>query len=456
MSTSKILFPKDFKWGVATSAYQIEGAWNKDGKGKSIWDSFCHEQGKIIDGTTGDIACNHYEKFPQDIATMRELGIRNYRCSISWPRVMPEGKNKINPAGLDYYDRLIDELCESNIDPFVTLYHWDLPQVLQDMGGWNNRDVSKYFADYAALMAKKLGDRVKFWATLNEPWVIANLGHKTGEMAPGLKDQKLTLQVIHNLMLAHGMAVQAIRACEPKSEVGIVQILFPTHPASDSQADQKVAEFTWQRESAWFLDPLFKASYPAEIWESYGDMVPQVEAGDMALISQKLDFLGVNFYFRNVMSAENGRLEKIPGADYTDMGWEVHAPGLRHLLLRLSNEYKLPPLYITENGAAYQDVLTADGRVHDQNRLEYVRDHLLEAHAAIQEGVDLRGYFLWSLLDNFEWAYGLSKRFGIIYVDYQSLERYPKDSALWYAKVIKRNGLDSSLENAAQLAYLHH
>lgn len=441
MSKSKILFPRNFLWGCATAAYQIEGAWNEDGKGESIWDRFSHTEGKILDGTNGDKTCEHYQRYQDDVKLMREIGINSYRFSVSWPRVMPEGKGLVNEKGLDFYDRLVDELCESNIEPFLTLYHWDLPQALQDIGGWNNRDVCSYFADYAALMVKRLGDRVKFWTTLNEPWVIANLGHKTGEMAPGLKDERLCLQVIHNLLLAHGMATSTIRSVDKSAKVGIVLLLFPTHPSSDSEHDVAAAEFAWQRECAWYLDPLFKAHYPPAPWKQFAGMQPQVMPGDMALISQSLDFLGVNFYFRTVMGID-GRLEKIPGATYTDMGWEVYAPALRHLLQRVSNDYKTPPIYITENGAAYRDVLNSDGTVNDKERVDYLHDHLLEAYAALSEGVELKGYFAWSLMDNFEWAYGLSKRFGLVYTDYESQKRYLKDSAHWYSKVIARNGID--------------
>ncbi len=441
MKTSKILFPRNFAWGVATAAYQIEGAWNEDGKGESIWDRFSHSPGNILDGTTGDIACDHYRRFPEDIKLMQELGIKNYRMSISWPRVMPSGRGKINEKGLDFYDRLIDELLSADIEPFVTLYHWDLPQALQDLGGWQNRELCKYFQDYCALVLKRYSDRVKFWTTFNEPWVIANLGHRTGEMAPGLKSQKSCLQVIHNILLAHGMGVQAIRAIDPAAQAGIVQILFPTDPASDSESDRQAAEFAWRKDSAWFLDPLFKAQYPPDVWDSYGADCPLVEAGDMALISQKLDFLGVNFYFRNVMSAA-GRLTNIPGAQYTDMGWEVYAPALRHLLERISKDYRLPPIYITENGAAFKDEPAENGQIHDPERMNYIKEHLLEAHAALREGVELRGYFLWSFLDNFEWAFGLSKRFGIVFVDYESQKRIPKDSAIWYSSVIRKNGFD--------------
>ena len=320
MTTHDLQFPRNFAWGAATAAYQIEGAWDEDGKGESIWDRFCHTAGHIVDSTSGDTACDSYHKYREDISLLRELGIKNYRCSISWPRVLPAGRGMVNEKGLDYYDRLVDELCSANIEPFVTLYHWDLPQSLQDMGGWANRDTGKYFADYAALVSRRLGDRVKYWTTLNEPWVIAHLGHRTGEMAPGLKDERLCLQVIHNLLLAHGRAVEALKACDPSSQVGIVLILFPTHPASESKADQAAAAHAWKKESAWFLDPLFRACYPPDIWKNYGDLVPSVQPGDLALISRKLDFLGVNFYFRSVMS-ENGRVEEIPGANYTDMGW---------------------------------------------------------------------------------------------------------------------------------------
>jgi beta-glucosidase len=441
MTSNNFVFPRDFAWGVATAAYQIEGAWNKDGKGESIWDRFAHTAGKIIDGTTGDIACDHYHRYPEDIRLMRDLGIKHYRWSIAWSRVLPEGHGKVNTKGLDYYDRLVDELCAANIESFLTLYHWDLPQALQEIGGWQNPDVGKYFADYAAMMVQRLGDRVKFWTTFNEPWVIANLGFRTGEMAPGIRDEKICLQVIHNILVAHGRGVQAIKAAEPSAKAGIVLLLFPTHPASNSIADQDAAEFSWQKENSWFLDPLFKGHYPEVVWDKYAELMPSINAGDMALIGQNLDFLGVNFYFRSVMSVD-GKVEKIDGADYTDMGWEIHAPALRHLLLRISKDYRLPPIYITENGAAFPDRLEADGTVHDQKRWSYVRDHLLEAHSAIHEGVDLRGYFLWSLMDNFEWAFGKSKRFGIVYTDYETLKRYPKDSAAWYARVIQRNGLD--------------
>lgn len=450
-SSTKSIFPLNFRWGAATAAYQIEGAWNEGGKGESIWDRFSHTPGKVANGDTGDVACDHYHRLGEDVELMRELGIRNYRFSISWPRVMPSGRGVLNKEGIEFYDRLIDELLESGIEPFITLYHWDLPQQLQDIGGWLNRDVGKYFADYAAAMVKRYGDRVKNWTTLNEPWVVAHLGYRTGEMAPGVQDEKQCYQVFHNLFVAHGLAVRAMREAHSDIQCGIVLILFPTEPASDSPQDKAASEYGWHKDSCWQLDPLLKSVYPSDAWNALGSFAPQVEPGDMALISQQLDFLGVNYYFRAVVSAAKGRLEEIPGASYTDMGWEVHAESLRHLLERINREYKLPPLYITENGAAYKDERTGDGRIHDTRRIQYIRDHLLAAHQSIQNGVDLRGYFCWSLLDNFEWAHGYSKRFGLVHVDYETLKRTPKDSARWYSRVIRRNGLDEVLSMKAPM-----
>ena len=441
MKETKLIYPRDFAWGAATAAYQIEGAWNTDGKGKSIWDTFAHTPGTISDGTNADVACDHYHLFKNDVRLMREMGIKHYRFSVSWPRVLPEGKVPANQKGLDFYDRLVDELLEAHIEPYLTLYHWDLPEALHDKGGWANRDVCKYFADYSALMVRKLGDRVKFWTTFNEPWVVANMGYLRGEMAPGLKDEKLSLQVIHNLLVAHGMGVQAIRGCQPNAKVGIVLLLFPTSPNTKSNEDKAFAEYIWNKESAWYLDALFKANYPEDVWNCLGNKVPDVEAGDMALISQQLDYLGVNFYFRFVVSQTDGRIIEIPGAEYTDMGWEVNASAFHQLLTQINSNYRLPPIYITENGAAYKDQLTEHGTVHDKERILYLDKHLTELHRAIQDGVDVRGYFVWSLMDNFEWAFGFSKRFGIVHVDYETQKRTCKDSGHWYSRVIQRNGL---------------
>ena len=413
METKK--FPKDFVWGAATAAYQIEGAWNADGKGESIWDRFAHTPGKIDNGDTGDVACDHYHRYRDDVALMRQLGLRAYRFSISWPRVLPAGRGATNPAGLDFYERLVDELLAANIQPYVTLYHWDLPQALE--GGWVNRDTAGYFADYAALVVRRLGDRVRTWTTLNEPWVSAFIGYREGQHAPGLQDEKLALQAAHHLLVAHGLAAQAMRAISAQLNVGIVLDMFPVEAGTDSAQDQVIADSAWQHRTGWFIDPLLRASYPSDAWRTLGNNAPAVSPDDFALIAQPLDFLGVNYYSRELIQ-KGVSIKLVPGSEYTEMGWEVHAPALGRLLLRLKRDYALPPIYITENGAAFRDEISTDGRIHDPRRLNYVREHLRELHQAIEAGVDMRGYFLWSLFDNFEWSFGFSKRFGIVYVDY--------------------------------------
>ena len=413
METKK--FPKDFVWGAATAAYQIEGAWNADGKGESIWDRFAHTPGKIDNGDTGDVACDHYHRYRDDVALMRQLGLRAYRFSISWPRVLPAGRGALNPAGLDFYERIVDELLAANIQPYVTLYHWDLPQALE--GGWVNRDTAGYFADYAALVVRRLGDRVRTWTTLNEPWVSAFIGYREGQHAPGLQDEKLALQAAHHLLVAHGLAAQAMRAISAQLNVGIVLDMFPVEAGTDSAQDQVIADSAWQHRTGWFIDPLLRASYPSDAWRTLGNNAPAVSPDDFALIAQPLDFLGVNYYSRELIQ-KGVSIKLVPGSEYTEMGWEVHAPALGRLLLRLKRDYALPPIYITENGAAFRDEISTDGRIHDPRRLNYVREHLRELHQAIEAGVDMRGYFLWSLFDNFEWSFGFSKRFGIVYVDY--------------------------------------
>jgi beta-glucosidase len=372
---------------------------------------------------------------------MKNMGIKGYRFSISWPRVMPQGFGATNLQGLDFYDRLVDNLLMAGIEPHLTLYHWDLPQALQDKGGFANRDVLDYFADYAALMTHRLGDRVKYWTTFNEPWCITFLGNRSGDHAPGFKDEKLALQVSHNVLVAHGKASQAIRSAARANknlQVGIVNILAPQETLDDNPKSKENAELQWQKDATWFLDPLFKAYYPPKAWRAYGNLVPEIKAGDMALISQPLDYLGVNYYFRTVQGP-NGQISPVPGSPQTDIGWEVNAPAFKNLLLKLNEDYKLPPIFITENGAAYNDTLSPDGQVHDEKRIAYLHDHLDALNQAIKAGVNVKGYFLWSLLDNFEWAYGYDKRFGIVYVDYKTLKRYPKDSAKWYQQVISQN-----------------
>ena len=439
--TKFMAFPTDFLWGAATAAFQIEGAWNQDGKGESIWDRFCHTPGKIGDGNTGDVACDHYHRYRDDIALMRQLGLKAYRFSISWPRVIPNGSGAANPAGLDFYDRLVDDLLAANIQPFATLYHWDLPQALQERGGWGNRDTCGHLADYAALMARRLGDRVRHWATVNEPQVIAFLGHRNGEHAPGLEDDRLALQVGHHVLVAHGMAAQTIRGVNPQLKVGIVIDAWSVDALTDSEQDRALAETIWQNSAGWFLGPVFHARYPSRAWQMYGDSAPDIRADDMPLISQRLDFLGLNTYSR--LAVKKGRVVKpVPGSEYTEMDWEIHAPALRRMLVRVTRDYVPPPIYITENGAAFPDAVSPDGSVHDPRRIAYLRDHFAQARLAMDDGVDLRGYFVWSLLDNFEWSNGYSKRFGLIHVDYATLQRRIKDSGKWYAQVIAQNGVE--------------
>ncbi len=425
-------FPSDFVWGAATASYQIEGAWNADGKGESIWDRFSHTPGKIINNDNGDVACDHYHRYRDDVRLMRQIGLRAYRFSISWSRVIPNGVGAVNEKGIDFYDRLVDALLEENIEPYATLYHWDLPQALQDKGGWGNRDIIGQFADYTALMSKRLGDRIKYWATLNEPWVIAFMGHRSGEHAPGLKDEALSLQVSHHLLVAHGAAIDVLRATVRDVKAGIVINLWPSETMHNTEQELQIAHDMWQRDNAWFLDPIFRGSYPADVLEFYGARAPKILPGDMAQISRDLDWWGVNYYARHMIGADG----PVPGSEYTEMGWEVYAPAFERMLVRLHNEYRLPPMYITENGAAFADVVE-DDYVYDPRRVNYLETHLDAMANAIARGVDLRGYFVWSLLDNFEWAFGYGKRFGIIYIDFETQQRIWKESAKWYANFIR-------------------
>jgi beta-glucosidase len=431
-------FPQNFLWGAATASYQIEGAWNEDGKGESIWDRFSHTPGKITNADTGDIACDHYHRYEEDIAIMRQLGLKAYRFSISWPRVLPNGRGRVNVKGLDFYDRLVDAICAANIEPLLTLHHWDLPQTLQDEGGWDNRNTAYAFADYSALMVKLLGDRVRFWTTFNEPSVIAFNGHFSGEHAPGIQDARIARQVVHHLLVAHGLGVQAMRGANSSVDAGIVLNLWPVEPASDSPEDAAAADAAWNRHETLFLDPIFKGHYPAPALDALGEDMPRIQDGDLALISQELDFVGINYYSRHVVSATK-EIGTLPDSEYTEMGWEVCAPAFRRLLVKINNEYRLPPIYITENGSSFKDVISADGNIHDPRRLDYLKQHLIQMRLAMQDGVDVRGYMAWSLLDNFEWGHGFSKRFGMVHVDYESQKRIIKDSGEWYANVIRNN-----------------
>ena len=446
---SKIIFPKDFIWGTATASYQIEGAWNEDGKGMSIWDSFSHTPGNVQNNDTGDVACDHYHRFKEDIEIMKELGLDSYRFSVSWPRIMPDGKGEINQKGLDFYKNLVEELLNAGISPALTLYHWDLPFELQKIGGWTNRDVAEYFAEYAELMFDELGDRVERWITHNEPWVVSFMGYHTGEHAPGLTDLKLAQDAAHNLLLSHGKAVERFRSKNLDGELGITLNLYQTYPATDSEKDKEAAGLAKESLNGWFLNPIFNGNYPAKISEFYNNAVGDIEIqdGDMDLISQDIDFLGINYYSRAVVKYDSSQ-EFIPVAhikpedsQYTEMGWEVYPEGLYDLLTEIKEVYGDIPLYITENGAAFDDELI-DGQVKDEERLDYLKQHFKAAHKAIKNGVNLKGYYVWSLMDNFEWAHGYSKRFGLIYIDYGNGQtRYFKDSARWYKKVINNNGI---------------
>jgi len=444
------LFPSDFQWGAATASYQIEGSIEADGKGESIWDRFTHTPGQIWNNETGDLACDHYRRYREDVKMMADLGLNAYRFSISWPRIFPNGKGILNEKGLDFYRRLIDELHKHKIKPAVTLYHWDLPQPLQDQGGWNNRDTAYYFADYAAAVFESLDLPVELWITLNEPWVVAYLGHAFGIHAPGISDFSTALQVGHHLLLAHGLAVRVFREADRREEpIGITLNLAPVQPNTDSPEDIEAAKRSDGFMNRWFLDPLFRGYYPPEMVEIFSRRLklPDQEEGDAAIISQPVDFLGINNYTRVLVESSGsqddfmGNPVNPPDQEYTEMGWEVYPEGLYQLLTRVHHDYGPLPLYVTENGAAFPDQLTTAGEVEDPRRINYLQSYLQAAWRAIEAGVPLKGYYVWTLMDNFEWAFGYSKRFGLIYIDYQTQKRYLKKSAHWYKEVIARNGL---------------
>jgi beta-glucosidase len=434
-------FPPDFFWGVATSAYQIEGAWDEAGKGPSIWDTFTHTPGKIARGETGDVACDHYHRWRDDLELLRGLGVNAYRFSVAWPRVLPEGRGRVNAAGLDFYDRLVDALLGMGVQPFPTLYHWDLPQALQDAGGWPGRETVHAFADYAAVVGRRLGDRVRWWTTHNEPFVAAVLGHFTGEHAPGLTDPRAALQAAHHLLLSHAEAAQALRSAAPV-RVGIALNLQPVHPASPSPEDQQAARRFDGLVNRWFLDPLFHASYPADLLAYLGPLAPVMEADDLKRIAGPLDFLGVNYYSRFVARHNPARPvlhveEARPaGAEMSAM-WEVYPAGLPELLERLGRDYRPAAILITENGIPLADTPDADGQVADNARIDFLRRHLAGVHQARDTGVPVRGSFVWSFLDNFEWALGYAMRFGLVYVDFATQRRIPKASARWYSQIIR-------------------
>jgi beta-glucosidase len=465
--TGELVFPTGFVWGAATAAFQIEGATDADGRLESIWDTFCRTPGKVANGDTGDVAVDHYRRMPQDVALMADLGLSAYRFSLAWPRIVTR-TGEPNHAGLDFYQELVDTLLEHGIQPWATLYHWDLPQHLEDAGGWTNRDTAYRFAEYAELTHAALGDRVAGWATLNEPWCAAFLGYGSGIHAPGRTDSRAAVAATHHLLLGHGLATRAIKAQNPDAKVGIVLNLFPVDAVDPADpVDQDAARRIDGLQNRIFLDPVLRGEYPADV---LADLTPfglpeLVQDGDLAAISTPIDLLGVNYYWGHYVTghadadsapgAGHGAAEESatawPGAEHvrfpardlpvTAMGWEVQPDGLTKVLLRLRDEYPEVPLYVTENGAAYEDEVDGAGQITDTERRDYLDAHLRAAHQALEQGVPLAGYFCWSLLDNFEWAHGYGKRFGIVRVDYDTQIRTPKLSAWWYAQVARGNTL---------------
>jgi len=446
-------FPTGFVWGAATASFQVEGSTTVDGRTDSIWDEFCRRPGAVVNGDTGDPGADHYRRYESDVDLMSGLGLGAYRFSVAWPRVRPSG-GAVNDAGLDFYDRLVDRLLDAGISPWATLYHWDLPQALEERGGWTSRDTAYRFAEYAESVVARLGDRVAGWQTLNEPWCSAFVGYGSGRHAPGVTSPHAAVAATHHLLLAHGLAMERIRALAPAAPAGITLNLYPVQAASP--ADEDAARRVDALQNRIFLDPVLRGGYPADVLVDLAPFgLPELVAdGDLEIIGAPIDLLGVNYYRGYLVEAAPaedpsewvgfGARFLDSGNPRTDLGWEVQPAGLTDVLVRLHEEYPKLPLYVTENGAAYPDVLGPDGTVGDHDRIAFLDGHLRAAHAALERGVDLRGYFCWSLLDNLEWAEGYAKRFGLIHVDFDTQKRTPKDSAQWYAGVIARNGLASA------------
>ncbi len=442
--------PPNFVWGAATSAYQIEGAAQEDGRGESIWDRLCAKPGAIADGSTGAVACDHYHRWPEDLELLRELNLGAYRFSIAWPRILPDGGSRVNAAGLDFYERLVDGALARGLRPFATLYHWDLPQALQDQGGWASRDIVSAFETYTEQIVRRLGDRVKDWMTVNEPWCVAVLGHALAHHAPALADWPTALAAAHHVLLAHGKVVPIIRAQAPGARVGIVTMVSPAWPASSSAADQAAARRFDGEFNRWYLDPLHGRGYPVDMTEYFLQSGKArdfdfVKPGDLAQIAAPTDFLGLNYYSRAIVrSAEVPEAANAPRTLFdppaearTDMGWEVFSQGLTDILVRVHRDYAPKAIFVTENGAAYPEGPDADGRVHDERRRAYLEGHLSACCDAVDAGVPLAGYFVWSLLDNFEWAHGYRMRFGLVHVDFATQRRTIKESGRWLARVLE-------------------
>jgi beta-glucosidase len=451
-------FPDGFLWGTATASYQIEGAVGEGGRGASIWDTFSHTPGKVYRGDTGDIACDHYHRLERDLDLMSDLGLEAYRFSVAWPRVQPTGSGTPNREGLEFYRRLVDGLRQRDIVPMLTLYHWDLPQALEDRGGWTSRETSERFAEYAGIVYEALSEEVGHWITLNEPWVAAWMGYGLGVHAPGRSDSAAALAATHHLLLGHGLAMERMRSAGDDNQLGVTLNLHPGHPSRDTEADRKAARRVDGQANRLYLDPLFRGEYPEDIFSYYrerGADLSFVRDGDLQKISTPIDFLGINYYFRHsvreapveegssVPFADLGARPVIPHAgEKTAMGWPVEPEGLKEMLVRIKDEYADVPIYVTENGRAVHDYIDPEGGVDDEERVSYLDSHFRAAHEAMERGVDLRGYMVWSFLDNFEWAEGYSKRFGLVFVEYGTQQRIPKSSARWYSGVIKRNGLE--------------
>ena len=432
-------FPADFRWGVSTSSYQIEGAAKEGGRSESIWDRFCSEPGRILDGSSGAEACDHYHLWPQDLDLAQSLGVNAYRFSIAWPRVIPGGRGAVNAAGLDFYDRLVDGMLARGLQPWATLYHWDLPQVLQEQGGWLNRDTVAAYLEFTDAITRRLGARVKHWITHNEPWCACFMSYWEGVHAPGGKVFKDALLANHHVLLSHGQAIPLIRANCADAQVGITLSLHPISAASDSEADREALKRHDGLRNRWFLDPLHGRGYPADMLKLFGNQAPNVLPGDMEAIAAPTDFLGVNYYFPEIVADAPGvepiqtRLVERHGVERTAFGWEVSPEGMVDLLTRIQRDYAPKvPIYLTENGSTYDDVLLADGTVQDEERRSYLIRHLDALKTAMAHGVEVRGYFAWSLLDNFEWAAGYTRRFGLAYVDYPTQARILKASGHWY------------------------
>ncbi|MFH9740903.1 GH1 family beta-glucosidase [Streptomyces roseolus] len=475
-AADRLHFPPGFLWGAATAAYQIEGAVAEDGRTPSIWDTFSHTPGKVAGGDTGDIACDHYHRYRTDVTLMSHLGLQAYRFSLAWPRVQPDGRGPANAAGLDFYSRLVDELLDAGVQPVATLYHWDLPQALEDEGGWTVRETAERFGAYAALAADALGDRVALWTTLNEPWCSAFLGYGSGVHAPGRTDPALALRAAHHLNLAHGRATAALRATLPShAQVAVSLNLHQVRPLTTDPADLDAARRIDAVANRVFTGPMLSGGYPADLLADTAHVIDWdalVQPGDEAAIGAPIDLLGINYYTPAVVSAPvpgaaaahhaHGESDHspwpgsedvtfhLPPGDTTDMGWTIDPTGLYDLLTATSRAHPGLPLAITENGAAFPDIRSADGRFHDQERIDYIHQHLAAVHRAIADGADVRGYFLWSLLDNFEWAYGYQKRFGAVHVDYTTQLRTPKASARWYSKAISANAIPPRPRGSAE------